>query len=285
VIKISIEEWVNQGKEIQQEPFRQSIHTILHAIANSQKLRDIMVIKGGVLIAICHHGGRFTKDVDFSTSKKLNEFKENDFLEEFKKQLSKSVNSLEYDLDCRLQSYETRPPRENATFPTLCLRVGYAYKGSREHRHLESGKSTKVIDIDFSFNEKINKIEQIKITETGDEYLQAYSLTDLIAEKFRAILQQEVRNRIRRQDPYDIYELINNYDLSEKDKKEILESLLVKSASRNLQVDQNSMDTPNIRNRCQKEYPNLANEIEGTLPPFDDLYSTVNRFYKSLPWE
>ncbi len=39
---------------------------------------------------------------------------------------------------------------------------------------------------------------------TGGDKLCAYSLTDLMAEKYRAMLQQVIRNRNRRQDGYDL---------------------------------------------------------------------------------
>ena len=58
-----------------------------------------------------------------------------------------------------------------------------------------------------------------------------------------------------------------------------------KLESRGTTPDQNSLDDSEIRQRAQKDYYALADEIEGDLPDFDKTYDAVNAFYKSLPWE
>lgn len=281
---INIEAWVNQDTEIPPKDFRQAVHTILHAIAHSQKLRRVMILKGGILISILHKGERFTKDIDFSTEQIYQEFNELVFIEELKKQLIRSVNGLGYDLDCRLQSHKVQPSNQpDATFPSLKLKIGYAYKGSRQHKRLQLLKSTHIIPIDLNFNEATKKIVQINFSDEGS--ILVYSLTDLIAEKYRAILQQEIRKRVRRQDAFDLYKLFQIYPtLSDVDKMDILQSLQLKAESRHLKIDNHSMDNPNIRHRCEKEYLNLKSEIMGALPSFDEVFFKVNEFYKSLPW-
>ncbi|MBN2327261.1 MAG: nucleotidyl transferase AbiEii/AbiGii toxin family protein [Candidatus Omnitrophica bacterium] len=286
MLTINIEQWVDQDRENPPKSFRQTVHTILYAIANSQYLRDIMVIKGGILIAILHQGGRYTKDIDFSTNLTYQKFDEESFLREFKKQLARAVHFLPYGLDCRIQRCKIQPNNPEASFPSLKLSIGYAYKGVPQHKRLEAGKAPDTVHIDFSFNEITRKMEPIQISEAGLAPIQAYSLTDLIAEKYRAILQQEIRNRVRRQDAYDIYELLKIYPrLRPEDKKEILESLRIKSESRNLCIQKNSLDNPAIIERCEKEYSQLSAEIDGELPSFDNTYSTVRDFFQSLPWE
>ena len=111
------------------------------------------------------------------------------------------------------------------------------------------------------------------------------SFTDLVAEKLRAILQQEIRNRVRRQDAYDLYCLFKSHPIDDRDQKEeILRSLIKKSVSRKLEVDRNSMSKTEIINRSKKEYPLLQQEIDEKLPPFEHVYGTVQSFYESLPW-
>jgi len=39
------------------------------------------------------------------------------------------------------------------------------------------------------------------------------------------------------------------------------------------------------RRRSEREYGQLAVEVEGELPPFDEVYETVRDFYESLPWD
>lgn len=280
----SIIDWVNQDIEQPPKDFREAIHTILVAISHSPLLRDTMVIKGGILIAIFYKGIRYTKDIDFSTEMPFQEFEMERFLDEFKRQLLFAVHFLDYDLDCRLQTYKIQPSnRPDASFPSLRLTIGYAYKGSSQHKRLAMNRSSKTIPIDLSFNEKTHKIEHITIINTS--LILAYSLTDLIAEKYRAILQQEIRNRNRRQDIFDLYFLFQQKPkFTKKEMEDIHASLVEKSASRDISVNADSMNTAKIRNRCKKEYHSLKDDILGDLPSFDFVYDKVLQFYRSLPW-
>jgi predicted nucleotidyltransferase component of viral defense system len=152
----------------------------------------------------------------------------------------------------------------------------------RDHRRLLKKRSINVVDIDLSFNEFNQEIEIMNLAGGGD--IPIYSFTDLIAEKFRAILQQEVRNRYRRQDIYDIYHLLNKFPVNEPKKKKILKSLLKKSSTRKLKIEKKSMRQSEIFKRTQKEYDLLKQEILGDLPDFDNVYSFARNFYESLPW-
>ena len=39
-----------------------------------------------------------------------------------------------------------------------------------------------------------------------------------------------------------------------------------------------------IRERSEKEFAQLAGELEETLPDFDVVFECVTSFYRSLPW-
>jgi hypothetical protein len=39
-----------------------------------------------------------------------------------------------------------------------------------------------------------------------------------------------------------------------------------------------------IIKRSKAEYKTLAYEIDGTLPPFEEVYLAVRNYYESLPW-
>ncbi|HEB71929.1 MAG TPA: hypothetical protein ENI77_04845 [Nitrospirae bacterium] len=190
---------------------------------------------------------------------------------------------MSYGLDCRLQSVNLKPNRTEGNFQTLVLKVGYAQKGTPQHKRLLRKNCNNVLEIDYSFNEKISSKETITLTNGGE--ILSYSFTDLVAEKLRAIIQQEPRNRIRRQDAYDLYRLFKSNEPQSNQKKKILKSLIEKSESRNLHVAKNSMANKEIKRRSKKEYHLLKNEIEETLPGFDKVYSAVQEFYESLPWE
>ena len=166
------------------------------------------------------------------------------------------------------------------------MTIGYAQKSdSRVHRRLLAGQSPQVVGLDYSLNEPLGKIETLELD--GDKTIRVYDLVELIAEKFRALLQQERRNRVRRQDIFDLNFILNTHpEINDKvSKQKILNRLKEKSAARELPVNQESMANPEIRSRAQAEYPQLANEIDGELPQFDVIYTVVEEYYRSLPWK
>ena len=128
----------------------------------------------------------------------------------------------------------------------------------------------------------MNAIQLIRLGETGETF-RAYSLIDLIAEKLRALLQQEVRNRNRRQDIYDIASLLACFTLDNEEKQTLLDTLCEKSKARAIEPDSEALSRAEIKERARKEWDMLAIEI-GELPDFDECFAAVDGFYRSLPW-
>lgn len=279
----NIEEWVRQANTDEQE-FRQAVHTILCSIASSQELREKMVIKGGILLAIRYQSRRFTRDIDFSTSRKLAEISTDNLRQTLNQSLAETVESLDYDLDCRIQSLSVRPPaKPDATFPSIELKIAYAYKGSSKHKRLMAGQCPDVVSIDYSLNEAIPNVENLLISNGAT--IAAYAFIDLVAEKFRAVLQQIERNRQRRQDIFDLYFLLRLPEgITGEEKYEILSSLMTKARSRGIEPTRASFSNPEIYSRSKADYPTLKDEIDGELPDFDELYTFVKEFYESLDW-
>lgn len=280
--KFDIKEWVNQNLDYL--TFRQAVHTTLIAIAGTPFLQRSMIMKGGVLLALSYNSPRHTKDIDFSTAAKRQDFNLDEFRQQLEASLLDTVEALDYGLDCRVQSCTQHPKDDDATFPAIQVSIGYAYKGSASHNRLQKGKATTVIRIDYSLNEPVEEVELFELEEGS--LIRTYSLIEMVAEKFRALLQQEQRNRIRRQDIYDLHYVLNDHPLSNdpQTKARILERLCEKSRIRDLPVDPKAMSNPEIRRRSEQEYLKLATEIDGDLPPFDAVYDMVESFYRGLPW-
>ena len=277
--------WVDCETDPRHREFREAVHTVLRAISISQNLRASMLMKGGILLAIRYQSSRYTRDIDFSTNAHYRDFDQDTFVDELSAALITAGTQLDYDLDCRVQTVKLQPANiPNPLFPTLKLSIGYAPKYDRaRHRQLLAHRAVHVVHVDYSFNENTLETENISLSDGGD--LIVYSFSDVVAEKYRAILQQDVRNRTRRQDAYDLYELFQHFpELSEQRKPKILESLRSKSASRDLPVNADSLANPAILTRSRKAYPQLQSEIRGDLPPFDHVFGTVRKFYESLPW-
>lgn len=140
-----------------------------------------------------------------------------------------------------------------------------------------------ILSIDYNFLESVPEKELIDIGD--DNTLCVYGLTTLIAEKFRAMLQQALRNRMRRQDVYDLNYLIENLGpFTDNDETQVLEVLVAKCKERGFTPNRDSMADPEIYWRAKKEYAHLATEVEGNLPDFDSSFTRVRAFYEDLPW-
>ena len=147
-----------------QREFREAMHIILSAITNDPELRDSMVMKGGILMGIRYRSPRFTKDIDFSTTLSLKELDPERIHRTLDANMALVSATLEYDLDCKVQACKVNPPnRPDASFPSIELTIGHAYKGMPKHRRLLQGQSPSVVSIDFSMNERILEVETIEI--------------------------------------------------------------------------------------------------------------------------
>jgi predicted nucleotidyltransferase component of viral defense system len=276
-------EWIEKSKGSAEKSFRQAVHTIIFAISESNLLRRHMIFHGGLLMALKFHGIRHTTDIDFVTPDKYDELHAKYIVDNLKEQLVVTCEELSYGLDCRVQSHRINPSGQNRNFQTLQIKVGYAHKGTRPHRKLVNLQSPMTIAIDYSFNERNQRIEVIQLAHGGE--LQVYSLPDMVAEKYRTMIQQISRNRVRRQDAFDIYWLLKNENLKGAVlKRRVLKSLFMKAGSRDVEVSKFSLRNEEIMKRSRKDYESLSQEIEGELPSFDDVYDEVRTYFESLPW-
>lgn len=280
---IDISSWVQEETNSDRKTIRQAIHTILHAIALSDELRNVSYIKGGILLAIRYDSDRFTNDIDFSSGELFSPDKVDSIRDALEEGLLEASQALDYSLLCRVQRC-TPKPKKPGKFQSLEINVGFAYVGSPQYPRLMKGKAPHTLSIDYSFNEPQLAVEQLNVINCGS--LQAYSLHDLIAEKYRAILQQSIRKRNRGQDLYDLQRIISDSSLifSDEDKSKILESLRLKCSSRELHVDSISLQNEDIIRRTKEGYSTIADDVLN-LPDFDTSYSVILAFYSSLPWD
>lgn len=284
---LDLERWVDEaGDNPDQQAIRRVIRIIVNAVSCFDELRDLMTIKGGVLLAAAFKTGRHTRDVDFSTRVLAREVDIEEVCQRLDSALELSAAKLEETLACRVQSNKLKPPDEGATFPTLRIRVGYAERGSKAQSRLERGSSPHTVIVDLSFNEALTDPVTIRINE--DRRINAYSLVAQIAEKYRALIQQQARyrSRVRRQDAYDIYCILNmGYLRKPEDRTALLAAIRESCDSRNVEVDASSMMHDEIRRRARQEFDQLLYELDRDLPDFDEMFDRVSDFYTNLPWD
>lgn len=281
--EVDIEAWVAQAPQGQQG-FREAVHTILDSIGHSQNLSAKMVMKGGLLLAIRYDSSRYTRDLDFSTKERYTAESADAILAELTDGLVSAENRLPYATACRLQSYKVKPKGENKTHHSLALKIGFANRSNAAAMaRLEAGASAQVVEIDYSFNEAVFDVEVLELD--GGATIHSYTLANVLAEKMRSLLQQPIRKRNRQQDVYDIWLLLESGPaLAAEDLAKVHEMLVASCASKGIVSDVESMEVDAVVTMARAGYQDLASDVEGELPTFEDAMNRVVSLYRSLPW-
>jgi predicted nucleotidyltransferase component of viral defense system len=282
---IDLTAWVDEERLPERKSFRQAVHLVLRAIAQSPNLSAIMIMKGGLLLALRYHSSRFTRDIDFSTSQRLQEFDVPMLLTGIAQALASVSADNEHAIALRLQSHEIKPPnRPGVNFPTLQMRIGYASRlEPRSLKRLEAAGSTQVVQVDYSFNEWASGIEQ---QEVDGGHLLMYPFHDLVAEKLRSVLQQPIRGqgRPRYQDIYDLFLLLDT-TVQADDKAIILAKLFESSRDRHVSVHKEALRDDQVIKLSREQYATvLPGLVSGPLPEFEVAYAVVQEFFETLPW-
>lgn len=290
VEKVDIFEWVNRAKVDPVKYFeRQATEVVLAAIGMADPFKDHIFLKGGILMGVLYGSPRNTGDIDFTTDLDPNDELPDALREALDTTLPRAAAEIGYpDMLLKVQAIKIKPRKDSLakdTYPALEMKIGYARRGSPQERHFQKGRSPQVIQVDISFNEPISGFQVIKLEETSSTAIKAYSVYDLIAEKVRALLQQEKKKKNRRQDIYDISLLLRAFEFDDEEKSKILNSIRKKCYSRDVNPDANSLSADWVRKHAKAEWKTLAVEIgDDELPDFDECFAEVEAHYKSLPW-
>ena len=286
IVEVDIRAWVESASSNPQlYRARQVTEVVLTSIGLAPSLSQTLVLKGGTLMALAFDSRRLTADIDFTAVTGPQGF-EDSLVAELNTILPKTAIQLGYlDLDCRIQSVKKMPRPQNFedhNFPALLVRIGSAKRGTGEERRLEAGQATQVVDVEISFRDQVYTSQTLHLTEAGVA-VRAFTLHELIAEKLRALLQQPIRNRNRRQDVYDIAFLLDAHPMTDEDRDVIHATLMEKCATRDIQPDAASLEDPEVVRRAEAEWQTLALEVS-ELPPFGPRFEIVAALYRSLPW-
>lgn len=286
VVDVDIKGWVDA---VRADPLayrdRQVTEIVLNAIGQAPSLKSSLVLKGGTLMALAYDSQRVTSDVDFTAVVGPEGFDER-LREELDALLPRTAITLGYvDLVCRVQTIRKLPrPQsfETMNFPALLVKIGSAVRGTSEEKALVDGRASRVVDLEISFRDEVFTAQSLRL-DGGGVAVRAFTLHELIAEKFRALLQQPIRNRHRRQDVYDIALLVEENYLSPEDRTLIYKTLVEKCASRQIVPNATSLTNPDVVERAGTDWSTLALEVRN-LPPFEERFAIVADFYASLPW-
>ncbi len=256
----------------------------LNAIAMTAPLKAKMFLKSGILMGLAYDSPRQTPDIDLTTVL----VPEGDVGDKVRMLLDamfpRAAAALGYaGLIVKTHSVKPQPKANfpDAKSPGLKVKIASAKRGTTQEKALQEGKAPVVIDADISFNEPLLQIQVLELT--GGQELCAYGLVDLIAEKYRAILQQVPRNRYRRQDVYDLDRLIARNEIDDALQAQTLTALVVKCEARQLKPTHVSLDDPEIKKRAGADWRTMELEL-GEVPDFEGCFTRDSEIYRNLPW-
>jgi predicted nucleotidyltransferase component of viral defense system len=284
--RIDLSAWIAKAKgDPVKHRQRQVTEILLVAVAMAPGLRKGLYLKGGTLLNIAYQSPRATGDVDFTASEDP-EALAGRIEKDLNDALRRAVARLGSPLTCRVQTIKKRPRPTTfagSPFPALQMTIGSALAGTNEVRRLEGGQAAHVLEVEISFNEPVEDLDEI-VLESGQAPLVSYSLLEVMAEKLRAFLQQKPRNRARRQDIYDLAFLIERFPFDEEERAELLRLFRAKCAAREIEATPASLFDPELSERARSQWETMRQELEELLPSYEDRFAVVAALYKSLPW-
>lgn len=288
----NIEEWIDRAENDDEKKFRQAIHLILLAVSRDKVLSQNLVIKGGIVLSLAYGSERYTTDLDLSALDNMEVLSKEELELKLGRQITAVVALSDYNLKLLVHSIKYQPKDPSKVkFPAYKARIGYADSTNQNAiKRLDNKQSSNIVELDISFNESVSvsDTENFKLTDRLN--VLCYSLEQLVAEKYRSILQQVVRTRSRRQDVFDIHYLLNQEAsllYSNETKKTVLDKLIKCSERKGIEeyLNQFGMRDEEIKRLSLEDFHTLSLEIDVDIEvPPEDMYTVVQDYFESLPW-
>lgn len=255
-------------------------YAVLVGIASSRTLGHALVFKGGNALDFIWQPNRSTTDLDFSVD--ANAITDSFDEHTIRNALRQGLNAAGIVLSIAFSVHKVvqQPPGPNRTFITYEAAVGYALEDEERLRvRMERGQpSINVIPVEISINEPICDERTIALDAT--HRIRVSTVEDIVAEKLRALLQQPIRNRTRRQDLLDIAVVL--HEKPDLDPVKVAEYLLRKAKARNVPISRAAFRNPEIAARAGQDYALLEVTTRKDFIPFHEALRVLNRFVDAL---
>jgi hypothetical protein len=258
--------------------------SVLRAVAGSRALNRTLVFKGGNALDFVWYPNRSTQDLDFSADMAALDptWDLARIGDQLRDGLVRALRAAAPELTLAVQRFAQQPPGNPAKpFITYGGAVGYALPDQRPlAARLRAGlPSPQVIPFDISLNEVICADELVLLARS--QSLRVSTAEDIVAEKLRALLQQTLRNRTRRQDLLDIAALLRaGVPLNPV---RVADYLLRKAAAREVAVSRVALLAPDLFARASVDYDQLAGTARRVFIPFLEASTLVRGFIEALP--
>lgn len=261
----------------------EALLAVLEAFGQVPELRERFVFKGGNALRWVYEGPRASVDLDFSAVERFSaqdEAESRAMLDEVTALLAPAlerVRPLHRFEALVVQSARVLPPnRATRQFPALEVKVGYSRQPGR------TPPFPTAVKMEITLNEVVCEFGEWR---SGRLRVRVGTLEEIVAEKLRALLQQERRRRFRSSDVFDIW-FFSTRARSRLDPAKIAEYLLAKSEGRDSvgPVSKARFDAEEMRRRAEQDYAAVGNRLLGgeALPPFEEAYAAVRELVADL---
>lgn len=272
----------SEGVSSHEAGVRFAQYAVLHGIAAVASLRDGLVFKGGNALDFVWQPNRSTVDLDFSVDH--TSWLVAPDAQTLKALLERgtSIASSRLGIMLAVQSVRQNPSGPGRDFITFRARIGYALPTPDQaglRQRMERGEmSPRGIDLDISLNEPIGDARLTQLSPGVS--IRVATVEDIVAEKLRALLQQPLRNRQRRQDLLDIAVILHRK--TELDRGLVARFLLAKAAARAVPVTRAAFHNPEVADRARQGYAELAGTARELFVPFDEALTLLHAFVNEL---
>lgn len=252
---------------------------VLEGIAAS-RWRDLLCFKGGNALRFIYRNPRSTIDLDFTAAGPAFP----DDAGRIRDLLTESVSRIanNFGVKARSQRVRRNPPGSDKTTPTYEASVAYQFPGDRHFADFESWLRPlpTVVELEISLNDEVCETGPAQLHPDLDFTIRACTLEDIIAEKLRALLQQRLRNRNRRQDVYDIARAVAN-PLQAIDRVKVASFFIRKCRARSIEPRRSAFDE-DIRRRAEYDYAMLFDALDPDFIPFETAWTATKSLVDSL---
>ena len=274
-----LDSWREQHRTSSKEAQQRFVQfVILDSIAASARGREV-AFKGGNALRFVHSNPRGTRDLDFSAEATFPDDKD-----KIRKWLDDALKrgGRRAGIKARCQAIKRNPPKGNATHPTYKINVGYQFETDRHSIDFETwdGNFSQVVPVEISINDVICETRDEQLAPDAGVTIRACVLEDIIAEKLRALLQQPIRGRNRKQDAYDIARFVR-CDGARINTAKVANYLVCKAQARGIKPRKSSFDE-HVREQASHEYGHLFQEHDPDFIRFDDAWETILAFVGQL---
>ena len=254
---------------------------VLSAIAGNRSLQSSLVFKGGNALDFMWQPNRSTLDLDFSVDHQEIAFAIEEDVIGSLFETSLRMVSQRFTVHTTVHSVKQQPPGPNRTFPTFVVRIGYALPDEpRLRARMDQGRpSANILDVEISINETIGAASTTQL-EGSRLPLRIATLEDIVAEKLRALLQQPIRNRERRQDLLDVAVVVRLHE--SLDRQQVSHYFQAKCNARGIAPSRTMFRNPEILQRASVDYDRLQETTRSVFIPIEEAWELVMQLVDDL---